>query len=371
VVNVLLTANRGFALLGSRRVLMERLVATGHQVAVATADDVEARALETLGVRRFVVNFQRGGVAPWADLRAFKQLLYAYRTFKPSLVHHFHAKPMFYGAVAARIANVPAVVNTVTGLGESMPESGIKARLAQGMYVYACRKALYTVFQNSDDLALFQRRGLVSLGRERLITSSGVDVRRFKPANAVDTPARVVCMARLLKKKGIQEFIEAARSVRLQLSLPLVFELAGEWDLQHPDAITETELAAWNHDGAVLFIGYCKKPEEWLPGAVAFVCPSVYREGVPRVILEAAACGVSVIGTDAPGIRDVLKDGQTGYLVPPYDVPAIAERLMTLLTEVDLVRNMSVSSRQLMESQFDIQHITDQYLDLYREAGLS
>ncbi len=367
----LFSANRGFALLGSRRVLMSRLMDAGHQVAIATADDAEAHALEDLGVRRFVVDFQRGGVSPGADLRALRQLLHAYRNFKPSLVHHFHAKPMFYGAIAARVAGVSAVVNTVTGLGESMPEHGVKARLSRAMYAHASGSACFTVFQNSDDLALFQRHKLVPAGRERLITSSGVDVRRFKPAVAPTSPPRVVCMARLLKKKGVREFIEAARLVQGKVSLPVSFELAGEWDLQHPDAIPEAELAAWNDDGAVHFIGYCKKPEDWLPGASAFVCPSVYREGVPRVILEAAACGVPVIGTDAPGIRDVLKEGQTGYLVAPFDVPAIAERLVTLLTDVELVSRMSDSSRQLMESQFDIEHITDQYVDLYREAGLS
>ena len=297
-------------------------------------------------------------------------LVRAYRSFKPALVHHFHAKPMFYGALAARVAGVPAVLNTVTGLGESMPDKGMKARLSRAMYAHAGGSARFTVFQNSDDLALFQRYELVPVGRERLITSSGVDVRRFKPAVAHDAPARVVCMARLLKKKGIREFIEAARLVRLQVAAPVRFELAGEWDTQHPDAVTAAELAAWNEDGAVEFIGYCRRPEDWLPGAAAFVCPSVYREGVPRVILEAAACGVPVIGTDAPGIRDVLKEGQTGYLVPPFDVAAIVQRLVLLLSDPDRVAAMSAAARRLMESQFDIEYITDQYLDLYREAGV-
>lgn len=368
---VLFAANRGFALLGSRRALMERLMSQGHAVAIATANDEHAHKLESLGIQRFAVDFRRGGVAPIADLCVLKQLLQIYRSWRPQLVHHFHAKPMFYGALAARAAGVPSVVNTVTGLGESMPERGLRSRLSRQMYAHACNMARFTVFQNSDDMALFQRGGLVPQDGARLITSSGVDVRRFLPGEGVDAPARVVCMARLLKKKGIHEFIQAARLVRARLDLPVVFELAGEWDIDHPDAISEAELSSWNFDEAVRFIGYCQKPETWLAGASAFVCPSVYREGVPRVILEAAACGVPVIGTDAPGIRDVLKEGQTGYLVAPFDVAAIAERLVTVLSDSGRVAEMSASARRLMESQFDIEHITDQYLDLYREAGLS
>lgn len=367
---IVFVANRGFALFGSRRVLLERLMAEGHEVSVATAADDYAYMLEALGVQRFVVNFMRGSVALRADVRALGQLIKVYRDVKPALVHHFHAKPMFYGAVAAQRAGVPLVVNTVTGLGESMPEQGIKARLAHKMYAHACGTSRYTVFQNSDDLGLFKRYGLVQTGRERLITSSGVDVRRYQSIELSEKPVRVVCMARLLKKKGIREFIEAAREVRSRFGALVVFELAGEWDLQHPDAVTEQELEAWNHDDVVKFVGYCKSPEDWLPGATAFVCPSVYREGVPRVVLEAAACGVPVVGTDAAGIRDAVRDTETGYLVPANDVLSLVEAVMKLLNDPERAAAMGRAARDLMERDFDIERITDQYCELYRQAGL-
>lgn len=189
---VLFAANRGFALLGSRRALMERLMSQGHAVAIATADNEHADKLESLGIQRFAVDCRRGGVAPIADFRVVKQLFQIYRTWRPQLVYHLHAKPMFHGAFAARAAGVSSVVNTVTGLGESMPERGLRARLSRLMYTHACNMARFTVFQNSDDTALFQRGGLVPQDCVRLITSSGVDVRRFLPIDGVDAPACVV-----------------------------------------------------------------------------------------------------------------------------------------------------------------------------------
>lgn len=366
-------ANRGFALWSSRRRLMARLRAAGHEVFCYSVDDGYRAPLEEVGAVWREVPLQRGGPDPRTDPALLFALRRAYAADRLDLVQHYHAKPMVFGSLAARWAGVPRVVNTVTGLGESLPTGGLGRTVSVAAYRVAGDLSDRTVFQNSDDLALFQREGLVAPGAARLIVSSGVDVDRFRPPageGGPEAPRRVLFMSRLLHAKGVAEFIEAARIVRREVGPDVVFELAGEWDRDHGDAVTEAEMAAMNADGAVRFVGYCSDPDSWLPGAVAFVCPSYYREGVPRTILEANACGVPVIGADSAGIRDAVRDGVTGFLVPPMQADAIADRLLRLLGDPDLARGMGQAARREAEQRFDLDVITRAYLSLYEGLGV-
>jgi glycosyltransferase involved in cell wall biosynthesis len=368
-VNIAIAANRGWALLNSRRLLIDRLLAAGFHVTLITTDDLHARELEQRGATLAPVQFARGSLSPRSDLRAGGRMRGIYSNIRPVIAHHFHAKPMMLGSLAAP-PSVGHIVNTVTGLGSSLPDAGPRRWVAQRLYASATRRASMTVFQNVDDQRLFEEAGLLDGQEHTIIESSGVDIGRFVPWEGCRSERRVLMMSRLLHQKGVAEFIAAARAVRRNFDSDVSFELAGEWDLEHPDAIQPSELEAMNADDAVTFIGFCNDPAEWLPGASAFVCPSSYREGVPRVILEAAACGVPVIGSDAPGIRDSILDGTTGFHVPARDAAAITESVQRLLSDYELRRKMRGASRDLAVERFDIEGVTDRYLALYAELGV-
>ena len=176
-------------------------------------------------------------------------------------------------------------------------------------------------------------------------------------------------VGRLLWQKGVREFMAAATYVRALL--PRVrFQLAGEFDEQHPDAIGRTELGNALATTQIEFLGYIENMEQVLPKIYAFVLPSYYREGVPRVVLEAAACGVPSIGADVPGIREVIAEGETGFLVPPRDGTVLGERVMRLLSDVEIRNRMGRAARRRAVARFDIDVITDRQLAVYRSLGL-
>ncbi len=364
-------ANRGFALWNSRRRLIARLVEAGNTVFAYSVDDGRRAELEAIGAVWRELPLDRGGFHPTRDLHLLGALVKHYSGDRLDLAQHFHAKPMVFGSIAARLAGVGAVVNTVTGLGESLPASGPRAWSSGLAYQIAGRLADRTVFQNSDDRALFLKRRLVQPGLDRLIFSSGVDIGRFVPAGESPAPPRILFMSRLLHAKGVADFVEAARRVRDALEFDVSFELAGEWDPSHPDAVTEAELKAMNHDDAVEFVGYRGEPDTWLRGAAVFICPSYYREGVPRTVLESNANGIPVVGVDAPGIRDAIREGVNGFLVPPKDPGAIADRVLRLLTDPALSRRMRRDARQEAERRFDVNVVTSQYEAMYAELGVT
>lgn len=372
-MKIAFAANRGLGLWRSRRELISHLLRSGHEVSLLTARDSYAEKFVAMGASLMPVNFHRGAFAPCGDPLALLQMVRHYRRYRPHFVHHFHAKPMMFGALAARLSSHPRILNTVTGLGESLPDKGLQRFFSLRGYRSACAVADATIFQNSEDQQLFVRHGLVKEERSHLICSSGVDVFRFCPAEAAagGHVPRVLMMARLLHQKGVKEFIEAARQVQRRHIGRVRFELAGEWDPGHPDALDEAELQSLNHDGTIIFLGYCSDPQVWLQGALAFVCPSYYREGVPRVVLEASASGVPVIGSDMPGVREAIVDGETGFLVPARSAEDIADRVCQLLTEPSLAAALGRAARVRMETAFDIRLILRKYLDLYGELGMA
>ncbi|MFO7717772.1 MAG: glycosyltransferase [Desulfohalobium sp.] len=238
---VIFTANRGYALTSSRTLLIQHFLFSGWQVVLATADDAESRSLCEMGAHLEPVVFNRGGFSPWTDIKAYQRLRAIYTKWRPALVQHFHAKPVILGPLAARLAlgNGVQVVNAITGLGHAFITEGLTSRLAGMGYALARSRADRTIFQNRDDRALFVQRGWVDEGRARLIPGSGVDVERFALADRHDrdgTSPVVVMLGRLLRQKGIPEFVEVARRIKQEWP-GATFLLAGEEDPVHPDAV--------------------------------------------------------------------------------------------------------------------------------------
>jgi glycosyltransferase involved in cell wall biosynthesis len=370
---IVLAANRGFALWSSRRDLIERLTGAGYVIVLVTRDDEYARRLLGDRVCLEPIRFSRGGVSPSTDIHAYFRMRRLYRKHQPVLVHHFHAKPVILGSLAAR-HTVPhaRIVNTITGLGHAFQAKGVARSLAGMGYRLALPKSDRVIFQNPDDLRLFVDAGWVASERARLIPGSGVNTALYQPISArpAAREAPVVLMiARLLWSKGVGEYIEMAERLRAE-GLAARIQLAGEIDHEHPDAVPESVIEDARHSGTIEYLGYLSDVRSALQQADVFVLPSYYAEGLPRVVLEAASCGLPSIVADAPGTREAVRAGLTGLLVPPRDADALTDAVRGLIADPDRRKTMGDAARQLAIDEYDIEKVISEQLAVYRELGI-
>jgi glycosyltransferase involved in cell wall biosynthesis len=368
---VLFAANRGYALLSSRRELIERFITEGWNVVLATENDQESRTLGALGAVLEPVTFNRGGFSPLADWRAGRRLRQIVRRWRPSLVHFFHAKPVIMGTLAARreLADNVRVVNTITGLGHAFVQGGLVTWLASAGYRAALPQSDVTIFQNRDDRALFLKNNWLPEAKAKLIAGSGVPLDRFSfvDRSAHDSSRPVMVMlGRLLNQKGIPEFAMVAKRVRNEIP-GARFCLAGEEEPGHPGAVDMNWLRG---EPCVEYVGRLSDVVPLFNEADLLVFPSYYREGVPRVVMEAAASGLATVAFDVPGVREAVQDGETGYLVSDRDVDAMTDRVLQLLGDkarrLELGRNASGFAKEA----FDIRAIQEAYLNVYRSLGV-
>ena len=371
VNTVVFVANRGYALTSSRKSIITLFIKNGWTVVLATADDSDSRSLVDLGANLEPIVFRRGGISLISDFVAFDKLSLIFKKWQPKLIQQFHAKPAILGTLSARkvLGKSVRIVNSITGLGNAFVGKGIAVCLAEFGYSLAIPKSDIVVFQNSDDKKLFLDNGWVSEKQVCQITSSGVDLTRFHfidRSNQLNDSLVVIMLSRLLKQKGIREFIQIAHRVREQM--PQVnFILAGEEEANHPDGLT----ADWvSQQEAIKYLGRLEDVKPLLTEAALFLFPSYYREGVPRVILEASATGIPTAAFDEPGIREAVVDKVTGFLVPNRNLDELTARVLCLLENHADRLSMGLSARYMVEKRFDVHLIEQQYLDLYRELGL-
>ena len=367
---VIFVANRSFALTSSRLPLLRKLRTDGWSVIAAVGVDDYTPLLQDAGIVIEPLVFDRGGLSPLADAKAFIRLVRLYYKYQPQLIHHFHAKPVIFGNFAAFFARKAEVVNNIEGLGYAFSSKGYVRRLASIGYRLALGRSSVTVFLNPDDQELFLQNSWILPEKGKLITSPGVDTSRYHPASErSDGCQRVLFVARLLWQKGVREFVEAAAIAKRRLP-DAHFLLAGEWDDVHPDAVDRNYVRQSVANGTVEFLGYLSDMEYQLQKTDIFVLPSYYREGVPRVLLEAASSGVPVVTTDVPGCREAVINGKTGRIVLPRDAQGLAEAIVDILANPKLKESMGTAARQFVENNFDTEVITKHYLKMYCELGL-
>ncbi len=368
---ILFSAIRPFGILRSRLHLVRQLIQAGWCVVAATVDDNLASALRDSGVLLEHVPFHHSEKISHNDLIALKRMIQLYRKYQPRLIHLFHAKPILFGSLVAFAFRKPYVVVTITGLGYAADEHSRIARLYEIALGGCLKRAQVVIFQNPDDYQRCVERKIVASSKARLILSSGVDMDIFKPRPARlpdGLPVTVLMASRLQKSKGVGEYLEAARLIA-QSGLPVQFQLAGEWDEHHPDGIDRQWLL--DHlSPSIEFLGYISNMPEHLHTIDILVLPSYYREGVPRILLEAGACAIPVVTTDVPGCKEAVLDGKTGILVPPRDSRSLADAILKLASNASLRQQMGERGRAFIQERFDILKITQQTLDVYRELGL-
>jgi len=318
--------------------------------------------MRELDVERIPVGIDRAGLNPWSDallLSTYRRLL---RRVRPAAYLGFTIKPNIYGALAAASLGIPAIPN-VSGLGTAFMRRGPLQRFVTNLYRVGFRRAPVVFFQNREDRRLFVDRNIVREQQARLLPGSGVDLARFAPVRANDGPATFLLVARLLRDKGVVEFVEAARSLRA--ALPTVrFQLLGPLDPDNRTSVSRSELDKWIGEGVVEYLGTADDVRPFIAAATAVVLPS-YREGLPRSLLEAAAMSRPLIATDVAGCRDVVEDGHNGYLCEVRDAGSLASAMSRMAGLPQSTRvAMGDAARRKVQNEFGEVLVIGAYLDV-------
>ena len=372
-MNLVLFANTDWYLYNFRRSLALSLRDAGHEVLLISPPGPYGEKLRALGLRWQPLPMDRRSLNPLREAALLWHLWGLFRRERPSLVHGFTIKCAVYGSLAARLAGVPVRVNAVAGMGYVFTSHDARARLLRPVVRMLLRLALggrgaRLILQNPEDVALFERAGLVDAAQVRLIAGSGVDCARFAPREGVRenaTPLRVLLPARLLWDKGIAEFIAAARQLKAQGGA-IHFLLAGDPDPGNPAAVPEAELHGWVEEGIVEWLGHVDDMPALFASVDMVVLPS-YREGLPKGLIEAAACALPLVTCDVPGCRDVVTDGIDGLLVPPRDANALAAAIARLKDDPGLARRLGDAARAKALARFDERIVIADTLAVYRE----
>lgn len=344
----------------------------GYEVVVATRVGRHGAVIEGSGLQLVpLVRLKRSSLNPFSEILAILELASIYRRERPSLVHHVALKPVVYGTLAARLAGVPGTVNALAGLGFVFSSRKFFARSLRPLLILVFRLLLGSsrgrlIVQNSADLATIAQKGIVPSERIRLIRSAGVDLEHYAPRPIGEGVPLVMLAARMLWDKGVGEFVEAARALK-DKGVAARFVLVGDTDTENPAAIPREQLAKWHADGIIEWWGYRDDMPQVLSQAQVVCLPSFYGEGIPKVLVEAMACGRPIVTTDMPGCRDLVKEGKNGALVPPRDADALAAALTTLLADRAACTKMGLAGRQMAEAEFSVHRIISETLAVYGE----
>ncbi|MBU2611903.1 MAG: glycosyltransferase family 4 protein, partial [Chloroflexi bacterium] len=363
---VLLFANTDWYLYNFRLPLAQALREKGHVVVLLSPPGEYGPRLVGAGLRWISFPLSRRGMNPFSELITLWRLTRLYSRERPDLAHHFTVKCVLYGSLAAKMAGVKYIVNAITGLGYVFIGDERPVRLLRWLVNGFYRCALHgtqVIFQNPEDQSLFSRNGLVNGEQVTMIPSSGVDTKKFSPSPEPEGTPLVILPARMLWAKGVAEFVYAARLLR-EDGIHARFALVGDTDPANPDAVPVNQLEKWRKEGIIEWWGW----QEDMPPLyhqAHIVCLPSYREGTPKTLIEAAACGRPIVTTDMPGCRQVTHHQQNGLLVPVRDSRALAEALKILIGDAALRRQMGKKGRELAVAEFSLERVIGQTLDVY------
>jgi len=370
MVKILLIANTDWYLYRFRLSLARFLRDQGMDVVLVSPSGPFVHELEADGFRWLTWNVGRQSINPLREVKAILDLLRIVRNERPKLLHLHTIKPVLYGSFAAWLTQVPAVVRSITGRGYVFLGNDTRTfwlrPLVKNLYRFVMRSGA-TLFENEADRQYFIGEKLVASENTHLIEGVGVDTDYYQPlpeSKDSDKRLAVLMATRMLWDKGVGTFVDAARLLRQEVDARIV--LVGEPDPGNPASIDIKTLNQWVGEGAVEWWGWQADMRPAFAACHVVALPS-YGEGIPTVLLEAAACGRPIVATDVPGCRDVVKDGINGLLVPPKDPQALATALITLLKDESLRSKMGLAGRHLILERFSNQQVHTNTLAVYRQ----
>lgn len=359
---VLISINAAWNVVNFRAALVRALVADGHEVIAAVPDDGALPAVEALGARVAVLPMTSASTSVTGDLALLGRYIRLLRRERPDVFLGWTIKPNTYGSLAARLLGVPRI-NNVSGLGTVFIRESWVTRVAEQLYRLGLGGSSTVFFQNHDDRAEFMKRGLVDPAQVEVLPGSGIDAAHYDPAafpREEDGTVRFLMVARLIRDKGVTEFVEAARIVRARHPNAR-FALLGFLDVDNATAISRAELEGWVAEGVVEYCGAADDVRPFIGNCDCVVLPS-YREGLSRVLLEAGAMARPAIATDVPGCRDVIRAGETGLLCALRDPASLAGQMIALLAMPPAERAaMGRAARAHIAENFDEIRVVNAY----------
>jgi glycosyltransferase involved in cell wall biosynthesis len=343
--------------------------AAGYQVHIATMAGPEVAKIRAAGLIHHEIPMSRSGTNVWRELKSLWAVIRLFRQVKPDLVHLITIKPVIYGGIAARLTGVKAVLSAVTGLGyvfinQQGNTLGLK-KVISALYTYVFgHRNIRVLFENESDRDSFCQSGIVKAQRTVVVHGAGVDLEHFHVVPEPAGKVRVIFAARLLRDKGVQEFLLAAQQLK---DVPNVeFVLAGDIDPDNPASLNSEELTVIKQQGSVQVFGFCEDMAALFRQCHVIVLPS-YREGLPKVLIEAAACGRPVVTSDVAGCRHVIIPDVTGLLVPVKDAQALAGAIGQLIDNPQMRFQFGRAGRELAEQRFGEAQIGQTYMSLYQQ----
>jgi glycosyltransferase involved in cell wall biosynthesis len=368
-MKILLCANTSWYLYNFRFHLLKTLVSSGYDVHLLSPPDEFTQFLTDAGFNWHSFPISRKGMNPIKEIITIIALKKMYGQIQPKIVFHFTPKCVLYGSAVAKSLRIPKIVNTITGLGYlfSLPKTKfpIIRAIIRLFYRYSLGGS-NVIFQNPDDLAEFIDRKIIQKEQGILISGSGVNIDRFIPKEESTGIPIVILLSRLIKEKGIFEFVEASRLLRSR-KIEARFVLVGQIDEGNPSTITVNQINQWVEEGVVEWWGWRNDPEKVFQQSSLVCLPSYYREGTPKSLIEAAASGRAIIASDTPGCREIVRNNHNGLLIQPKNSLILAEAIQKLLLDPDLRTKMGRNGREMVEKGFQNPLIT---IEIMKAAGL-
>lgn len=371
-MKILLTANTDWYLYNFRLSLAAFLRSRGAEVVMVCPQGEFTPRLQAEGFRCAAWQVSRQGANLVSELRSILSLRQILREEQPDLMHNHTIKPVLYGTWAASYLAGPAVVNSITGRGYVFLSDERKARWLRPWVRLLYRLVLRRprceiIFENEADRQYFLNQRLAAPAHAWLVRSVGVDVERFSPRPEPEGEALVLQASRMLWDKGVGDFVQAARMLRPNLKARFV--LCGQPDPGNPASIPEETLRAWVQEGAVEWWGFREDMPQVYASASVVCLPTTYGEGVPTVLIEAAACGRALVASDIPGCREVISPGENGLLVKPADPAALAAAVRVLVEDGALRARLGQAARQTAVQRFSSQRVHEETWAVYQKAA--
>lgn len=365
---LMIALNTAWNLVNFRAGLIRALVAAGYDVVAVAPDDEYSPKIAALGCRFVPLPMDNKGVHPGRDLLLLLRFVQILRRERPDVFLGYTVKPNVYGSIAAHLLRIP-VINNVAGLGTAFVKQNWLTKVVRALYMISLSRSAKVFFQNDEDREMFISGGLVREAVTGRLPGSGVDLERFSvvplpsSGDSARNMVRLLLIARMIREKGVAEYVEAARALKNKYP-NAEFCLLGFLDVQNPSAISREQMAEWVAEGVVSYLGASDDVRNEIAMGDCVVLPSCYREGTPRSLLEAAAMGRPIITTDAIGCRDVVDDGVNGYLCHPRDAEDLAGKMAEFLEMSSDARvAMGLAGRAKIEREFDENIVIDRYLE--------
>jgi glycosyltransferase involved in cell wall biosynthesis len=360
---LLITINTSWNVYNFRLNLLKALQKQGYKIVVVAPKDEYSQKLIDMGFEYHDIDINNKGTNPIEDTKLIYDYYQLLKQIRPDVVLGYTIKPNIYASIACRLLHIP-IINNISGLGTVFLDDSLSSKVARWMYKIALSKSKKVFFQNSADRELFIANKLVKENIADLVPGSGIDTNRFAPQDIEinSTKTRFLMIARLVRDKGIMEYIEAAHILKQKYD-NVEFALLGSFYFDNPTALTKEELQVWQDKGVVNYLGVSDDVASIIAQYDCIVLPS-YREGLSRVLLEAASMAKPIVTTNVPGCKDVVKDGYNGFLAKLKDAKDLALQMQKIIDlDSESKIQMGKNSREKIINEFSEDKVIDKYVD--------